>query len=282
MRIRFRVVKYFNKLEQDSLARLGINVAEGWDSFEIEENNQNFEPIKNMLHQDWDNVAQKKAYFSEKDRSLAPYLNIYANKMLGYAKPDDESIVDEYDYPFDLYPYYKGVFEIINTDKQFGILRGNQIGYYSLEDEPNWRGNEIASANNIEDAFFVKPEIFEKIFRPLNIKSLPVINYKTQTKLENVVQIVQQGISQSHLMINKTQIKEKTQFKNWEIDKYVLSGDSYYPSFDSSPGEFDFFYTHEYFGTGGLTERNTIISKKLYHILKINHIKGLNFYPMQQ
>lgn len=245
MRIRFRVVKYFNKLEQDSLARLGINVAEGWDSFEIEENNQNFEPIKNMLHQDWDNVAQKKAYFSEKDRSLAPYLNIYANKMLGYAKPDDESIVDEYEYPFDLYPYYKGVFEIINTDKQFGILRGNQIGYYSLEDEPNWRGNEIASANNIEDAFFVKPEIFEKIFRPLNIKSLPVINYKTQTKLENVVQIVQQGISQSHLMINKTQIEEKTQIKNWEIDKYVLSGDSYYPSLDSSPGEFDFFYTHE-------------------------------------
>lgn len=53
--------------------------------------------------------------------------------MLGYAKPDDESIVDEYEYPFDLYPYYKGVFEIINTDKQFGILRGNQIGYYSLE-----------------------------------------------------------------------------------------------------------------------------------------------------
>lgn len=40
MRIRFRVVKYFNKLEQASLARLGINVAEGWDSFEIEENNQ--------------------------------------------------------------------------------------------------------------------------------------------------------------------------------------------------------------------------------------------------
>lgn len=282
MRIRFRVVKYFNKLEQASLARLGINVAEGWDSFEIEENNQNFEPIKNMLHQDWDNVAQKKAYCSEKDRSLAPYLNIYANKMLGYAKPDDESIIDEYEYPFDLYPYYKGVFEIINTDKQFGILRGNQIGYYSLEDEPNWRGNEIASANNIEDAFFVKPEVFEKIFRPLNIKSLPVINYKTQTKLENVVQIVQQGISQSHLMINKTQIKEKTQIKNWEIDKYVLCGDSYYPSFDSSTGEFDFFYTHEYFGTRGLTQRNTIISKKLYHILKINHIKGLNFYPMQQ
>lgn len=282
MRIRFRVVKSFNKLEQENLARLGINVAEGWDVFEIGENNLNFEPIKNLFHKDWDNIAQKKAYFSEKDRALAPYLNIYANKMLGYAKPDDESIVDKYEYPFDIYPYYKGVVEIINTNKQFGILRGNQIGYYSLEDEPNWRGNEIASANNIEDAFFVKPEVFEKIFRPLNIKSLPVINYKTQTKLENVVQIVQQGISQSHLMINKTQIKEKTLFKNWEIDKYVLSGDSYYPSFDSSPGEFDFFYTHEYFGTGGLTQRNTIISKKLYHILKINHIKGLNFYPMQQ
>lgn len=282
MRIRFRVVKCFNKLEQENLARLGINVAEGWDVFEIGENNLNFEPIKNLFHKDWDNIAQKKAYFSEKDRALAPYLNIYANKMLGYAKPDDESIVDKYEYPFDIYPYYKGVFEIINTNKQFGILRGNQIGYYSLEDEPNWRGNEIASANNIEDAFFVKPEVFEKIFRPLNIKSLPVINYKTQTKLENVVQIVQQGISQSHLMINKTQIKEKTLFKNWEIDKYVLRNDSYYPSFDSSPGEFDFFYTHEYFGTGGLTQRNTIISKKLYHILKINHIKGLNFYPMQQ
>lgn len=68
-----------------------------------------------------------------------------------------------------------------------------------------------------------------------------MINYKTQTKLENVVQIVQQGISQSHLMINQTQIKEKTHIVNWDIDKYVLNDDSYYPSFDSSPGEFDFF-----------------------------------------
>lgn len=57
MRIRFRVVKCFNKLEQENLARLGINVAEGWDVFEIEENNQNFEPIKNLFHKDWDNIA---------------------------------------------------------------------------------------------------------------------------------------------------------------------------------------------------------------------------------
>jgi hypothetical protein len=281
MKIKYRIVNNFNKEEQDKLERLGINVSEGWDSFEIDEHNQNVERIKNMLNKDWDNITQKKSYFSEKDRTLAPYLNIYSNKMLGYAKTDVEAVIDKYEYPFDLYPYYKGIFEIIKTDKQFGILRGNQNGYYFLENEPNWGGNDIASANYIEDAFFVKPEVYEKIFRPLNIKSLPVINYKTQTKLENVVQIVQQGISKSHLIINKTQIKEKTYIKNWNIDKYVLSDDSYYPSFDSSPGEFDFFYTHEYFGTGGLTQRNTIISKKLYSILKTNNIKGLNYYPMK-
>jgi len=281
MNVKIRVVKDFNKEEQLKLKELGIQVETGWDAFEIDEKNPIISNVKSIFDRNWDSIIQREASFSEKDRTLAPYLNIWSNKMLGYAKPDVEDEVDGYSYPFDIYPYYKDIFEVENTDENYGLLRGKQIGLYSLEGEPKWGKNGIASANYIEDAFFVTPEIYESIFKPLNINYLPVLNYKTGKNLKTVVQLLQQGISQSKLNINNSQIKEAITVKKWDLRKYILKNDDYYPSFINSPEGLDFFYTQEYFGDGGYNQRNTIISQKLYQILKNNHIKGLTYYPQK-
>lgn len=285
MRIKIRVVKDFSIEELDKLDKLGIKVNLGWDDFEINDNDPKIHNIQDILNEsEWENISETKASFSESDRENAPFLNIYSNKMLGYAKPDgDEVEVDNFPYPFDLYPYYKGVVEIANTDNTFGMLPGKQIGLYSLDGEAKWGKKDIASANFIEDIFFVKPEIYEEIFRPLNIKSLPVLNYKTKEPLKSVVQIVQQGISPYKLNINdKKHIKEVIYIEQWDLKKIVLRADTYYPSFINTPQNIDFFYTQEYFGDGSDNQRNTIISQKLYQILKKYNIKGLNYYPMDK
>jgi hypothetical protein len=209
MKVKIRVVKSFSRKEQIELEKIGINIKLDWDAFEVDADDLNVSKIQNILsNSDWNSISQQEASFSEKDRTDAPYLNIYSNKMLGYAKPDDEDEVDNYLYPFDIYPYYKGVFEVANVDDNYGLLRGRQIGLYSLNGEPKWGNKDIASANNIEDTFFVKPEIYKEIFEPLNIKCLPVLKYKTLELLKTVVQIVQQDVSRSKLDISEEQTKE--------------------------------------------------------------------------
>jgi hypothetical protein len=284
MKIKIKVVKDFSQKEQVELEEIGIKVIIGWDDFEIDTDNSNMQYIQHILRSsDWNTISQREALFSEKDRSDAPFINIYSNKMLGYAKPDgDEDEVDDFPYPFDIYPYYKGVFEVKDTDENYGLLKGTQIGSYSLNGEPNWGNKDIASANYIEDTFFVKPEIYNDIFKPLNINCLPVFNYKTSLPLKSVVQLVQQGISSSKLNISKEEAEEIIYVDKWNLKKYVLRNDIYYPSFASPPQSLDFFYTQEYFGDGGINLRNTVISQNLYKILKNNNIKGLNYYPMER
>lgn len=67
---------------------------------------------------------QREIVFSEKDKENAEYLTIYASKILGDAKPDTENKINTFTYPFTVYPYYKDVFEIVDTDEEYGLLRG--------------------------------------------------------------------------------------------------------------------------------------------------------------
>lgn len=281
MKVVLRIVKDFSLQERAALQKIGIVVHSGWDAFVIDADSPVAADIQCIL-EDLDTTTQIQASFSENDRTDAPFLNILANKILGYAKLDGtEEEVDDFSYPFDIYPYYKGVFEVDDTDEDYGLLRGEQIGSYSLSGEPKWGTKRIASAHCVEDAFFVPPEIYEKIFQPLNIGCLPVLKYKTAKPLQNVVQIVQQGISPSKLQIGECQTAEIIDVPKWGLRKYRLREDIYYPSFITRPHDLDFFYTQEHFGPGGHTQRDTVISQKLYRILKTEGIKGLNYFPMK-
>lgn len=280
MNIKYKIVKDFTIADKEKLAKLNIEIHSGWDDFLIAENDNNYFAIKDYLKEDWDNIAEKTATFSRTDIQTAPYLSIFAHKMIGYPKPDTEAIVDNFESPFDIYPYYKDVFESAKIDSEYGMLKGSQIGCYKFKGEPKWGRSEIVSAHNVEDTFFVKPDIYMKIFKPLGIKCCPVLDYKTGKELKNIIQLIQQGVSESSLNITDENIEERIYIENWKLKKYILTSDNYYPSLKNNPGNYDFFYTQEYFGDGGYTQRNTLISNRLLMILESNKIKGLNYYPM--
>ena len=63
------------------------------------------------------------------------------------------------------------------------------------------------------------------------------------------------------------------------MTKYMLSGESFAPSFETYSGNFDFFVSQEYFGAGGVNENEVFISQRLYQLLKENKVRGLNYYP---
>jgi hypothetical protein len=64
---------------------------------------------------------------------------IGASKKLYYSQSEDinEEIEEdgelEYPYPFDIYPYFRDVYEVSGTSHDYGMLCGKQIDCYALD-----------------------------------------------------------------------------------------------------------------------------------------------------
>jgi hypothetical protein len=265
---------------------MGIKVNEGCDAFIIYEDDEKFEMVKKYFGEKWaDKVTVTDTDFTEKERNSSSYLSIEATKMLGYPQPeewDEDEREKEPSYPFDIYPYFENVFEVANTSRNYGILRGKQIGSFSLLGEPKWGKSNIGSIFWSGDAFFTTPDIYKNIFEPLEIKSQTVLGYGNQKPLTTVVQLLPQGVSDSKLILQQEQIGEVIDIQEWNIKKYTLYYKGFFPSFEKNPGQYDFFVSQEYFGSGGVNEKVVFISRKLYQLLKESDIKGLKYYPQKE
>lgn len=285
MKISYRFFDNFSRNDVFEFKKIGIDIAEGIDAFEVYESDEVFEKVKEKFGAKWaEHVSITDTHFTEKEKSNSLYLNIAPLKMLGYPQPEDwdeDEGEKEPPYPFNIYPYFENVFEVANTSPDYGLLRGKQTGFYSLLGEPKWGKSGIGSVFWSQDAFFTTPEIYTLIFEPLGIKSLQVIGYGNQKPLQTVVQLLPQGVAESKLLIKEDQIKETSDIKEWNMKKYDLNRKGFFPSFEKSPGRYDFFASQEYFGPGGVNEKAVFISQKIYELLKKIKIGGLSYYPQE-
>lgn len=279
MKINYRLATHFDSNQKNTLKKYGINVEIGFDAFTILSTNKYFKEIKELFKDNWENRVLSDVVYDKKEYENADTYAIDAKKYLGHAKPDTEKIVDTFEFPFDVYPQYKGVFQIKAQSKKYGMLKGEQIGFYQMKGEPKWGKNHIGSLFDVFDDFFVKPDVYKNFFEPLGIESKPVLNFKTQKPLKTVVQIVTQGVSKYKLNIDPKSINIVHNIEEWAIKKYVLKGDHKEPLFVGD-NDYDFFRSQEYFGDGGMNLNNIYISKKLYNIITDNKLKGLNIAPL--
>jgi|GEM_PF-4910268 len=283
MKISYRFFQNFDKKDVLKLKELGITVKEGCDAYVAYEGTHAFETLKAFFGENWrECVSIVDTNFTEKERTESFHLNISATKILGYPQPEERNEgkeEQEPESPFNIYPYYENVFEVAATSPNYGILKGNQIGSFSFLKEPKWGKASIGSVFWSLNDFFVTPETYYTIFEPLNIECRSVLKYKTKKPLETVLQIIPQGISQSKLNIPSELIKEMSEIPEWKMRKCLFEMKGFYPSFETSPGDYDFFVSQEYFGTGGVTEREVFISQRLYQRLRTRNIKGLKYYP---
>ncbi|SEW53384.1 hypothetical protein [Chitinophaga arvensicola] len=260
----YRFVEDFTSDDVAFLATLGIKAKEGFDAIMIDADSPQLNVIKKRFRKTWTDTLSTEMVFDEQDLKSAKFLHIYAEKYLGYALPDTDG----------------DVFDVAARDQEYGILRGEQTGFFKMKGEPKWGKWKIASLHFTEHIFFVNPVVYEDCFKPLNIACKPVLDLKTKAPLKTIVQLVQQGVAPSKLHLNARYIDEMEAVQGWNLTKYVLRADMPYPMFEDNPGGYDFFYTQEYFGSGGFAQRGTIISNKLYEILLNNNLTGLNYHPL--
>jgi hypothetical protein len=285
MRINYRFFGNFDRKDVLELKQIGIIVDTGCDAFVVYEDEEKFELVKKYFGDNWkEKVTLTDTEFTEKERGSSSFLSIEATKILGYPQPeewDEDESEHEPPYPFNIYPYFENVFEVTNTSHDYGMLRGKQIGSFSLLGEPKWNKSNVGSIFWCEDAFFTTPDVYKMVFAPLGIKYQTVLGYGNQKPLTTVVQLLSQSISNSKLIINEEHTNMIEDISEWSMKKYVLNNKGFFPSFENHPGNYDLFVSQEYFGSGGINEKTVFISQKLYQLLKKNGAKGLKYYPQQ-
>ena len=282
MRVNYR---FFKQLPE--LRKLGFDIPEGSAAFVVYEDDERFETLKSVLGANWlENVIFTDTDFSEKEKCNSLYLSVYAIKMLGYPQPedwydddDDEDL--EAPYPYEKNAYLHNVFEIDKASEMYGVLRGKQTGYISIQGEPKWGKSSIGALHWLEDILFTTAEMYQKVFEPLGIACKHVLGYGNQKPLTTVVQLLPQGVSKSRLLLDNETLDNKEYIQEWGLERYCLGGKGFYPSFETNPGNYDFFVSQELFGTGGANFKELFISQKLYQLLKMNKVRGLSYYPQK-
>ncbi len=115
------------------------------------------------------------AKFSDAERRAAPYLLMDAS-LIGYPEPQHDAV-----------EFYRVTYKKDCPKCPAGL---EQIVPLCLAREPKWgRRRGIFQLNYVCDEFLVKPEMFDKVFRPFGVTSRPLLAFKSRAPLQTVVQL---------------------------------------------------------------------------------------------
>jgi hypothetical protein len=298
MRVKYRFFDYFSEKDAARLEKIGVKVDGGRepvlggnksDAFVLRDDDERFEAVKAFFGRNWrKNVSFIEPDFTETERLSSPWLGVRATKMLGYPQPEDwydddlDEDISPPDLAYDRHAYLWNVFEVA-ASSECGVLKGRQTGFLSIAGEPKWGRSSIGALHWLEDILFVTAELYGEVFEPLGIECRKVLGYGNGKPLETVVQLVPQGIAESKLILNETNVRIRDHVPEWDLERYRLADACFFPSFESDPGGYYFFETQELFGAGsGQTYRENVISLKLYRLLKEHGVKGMDYYPQEK
>lgn len=152
-------------------------------------------------------------------------------------------------------------------------IGAKQVAPFLMKQEPSWGRRSIMQLNWVFDEFFVKPDIWESIFRPFGVQIRPVLQYRTRQGLSSVVQLV---VSESV----ETQIQglpfKTCSYGRCDRRKYMPIAGRGLPAPRESAGPM--FRSREYFGDWAF---NAIyVVRPLYLKLIAAGVRGVTFSPV--
>lgn len=260
MRIVHRISLSVDRKVQTDLWNLGIYIGIGFESFEIEESNPAWSKLEGLVRQ-WQAVDVTTTKFSQSELNKAHYLRMCPSWHWGYPQPEDN------------YDYLKQSFCLSEYCVQCGVGK-KQKAPLRIKGEPKWGKKHILQLNWIFDVFLVLPDVWDMVFKPFSIASIPVIDHASDIPLKTVVQLEPQGVvslSVDELPYEQCSIKG--------LPKYEPTTKGFFPSLRSD-SNLHYMLSEEYFGSGHAAYKAVIISAKLYKSIIGNKLNGVSFVPL--
>jgi hypothetical protein len=197
--------------------------------------------------------------FSDDELLHSGFLSVLPGWLCGYPQPEDD--------------YLAATYDLSNYCRICGIGK-KQIHPFRMKREPAWGTRSILQMNWVFDEYFVRPEIWQKVFEPLGIGSRPVLHYKSGDQLQSVVQLdIRQIVA---LKIENLPFTECTVCSQ---KKYSPRVNGFFPAPSSAVV---LAKSTQYLGSGANAFQQILISHELYTRIKEAKMKGVEFQACRQ
>ncbi|QVL31343.1 hypothetical protein KIH39_21225 [Telmatocola sphagniphila] len=236
--------------------------------FETDESSANWSSISSLLAL-WKSgnsnvIDMVSTKFTEMELLKAENLVIVPGWHHGYPEPDIAMA------------YLKKTYDEIEYCSICGIGL-KQREQFILQKEPKWGSKQILQLNWIFDEYFVTPEVWELVFKPFRISSIPVSKLKTGNPLATVVQLKVSDVCEPLTPFNRL---NSVRCDKCGRSKYASHTKGPFPHV-VMPKNSHIAKTAEYFGNGANAYKEIIVSRSLYHAIVLNRLKGADFKPVE-
>jgi hypothetical protein len=255
-----RLALSVDQTTQAELATFGIDVPLGFAGFDVSESAIEWPAI-----QDW--IRRRKpsdiarARFSEDEIRQAPWLTLQADLQQGYPQPREDD-----------FGYLQATFDLSDYCPACGIGL-QQKAPFQMKGEPRWGRWGILQLNWVFDEFFVKPDVWETVFKPHGVGERPVENRSGRT-LETVVQLVVDEL----IHLDTSGLASETCTSCGRVKYLPITRSPIVPLIGRPTGHM--VKSAEYFGSGASAYREVIVSQELGSTLRFAGITGASFVPV--
>lgn len=262
-----------NEARSDDLRRLAIGTAEKLcvtelpgrhrvGSFEMDEADLRWPQVAALLDR-WEAAVTVFTRFEAREIENAGWLQMLPSWHHQYPQPEDA------------FGYRQASYDLTEYCSTCGIGM-RQSSPIHLKHEPKWGRRHILQVNWLFEEFFVLPELYADLFKPLGIDAWPVLHHASGRELRSIVQLKIEDASDSELLVDD---HPATICPDCSRTKYTPFTRGFFPALRPPPGR-PIVKTQEYFGSGASAHRAVIVSGDLLHHLHSRKIRGVEFVPL--
>ncbi len=264
MRILHRITKNVDGEIQRTLHRLGVEVSRGLCTFVVDESHPDWPQIKQLIAP-WGPVDFVTTEFTAAERAAAENLVMEPTWHHGYPQPEDD------------FGYLKKTYDLSENCAECDIGK-RQHAPLRMKREPTWGKRQILQLNWVFDEFFVLPEVWDEVFKPMGIASLPVLEHRTGKELRTVVQLEIKDVASPIPGIREY---DSAICEVCGQTKYFPITHGFFPAFSLAPSGY-ISRTQESFGSGGEAFNEIVVTRELYHAIRTHKLSGASFTPISK
>ncbi|HMH23623.1 MAG TPA: hypothetical protein VK563_17675 [Puia sp.] len=249
MKIRHIVSHDWTLQQVKKLASLGIQAEKGQYQIIIEEG-EVFEKLRPYL-KEWEVDTSVSTQYNKKDIAASSLLAYIGSWVNGYPQPEDV-------------PGYRALtYDLSGYCTECG-MGAVQKAPFRIK-APKWGEKKLFELNWVFDEIFVRQDIYDSLFMKAGVDSWPVLSYKKDTVIDNVVQ----------LKLPESKVPLLLDHQPFEVcatcgqKKYSRQIRGYFPKFRSKlPAGLSVFKSKEWFGSDARAFKQVFITKKIYEQLE--------------
>lgn len=244
---------------QRELATFGILVDRGLATFEVDEASGSWPSLRRWVVER-DALDVVRTQFTKSEVLGAPWLVLVPDWHHGYPQPEDD--------------YLTAIYDLSAYCAECGV-GAVQKAPFKMKSEPRWGRRGILQLHWIFDEFFVRPEIWQSVFRPRGVPCMPVLNRagkELKTVLQLDVQTAPVEVPDCNLSVQKCHGCARLRYAP------VVRG--YFPRPSEKPSS-HMTKTKQYFGDGAVAYKMVLVSQEISTALTMEKVLGASFKPIE-